>query len=173
VIVHIRWNSGPELLFGERQQRRVNRRRTWNLIACLFPSHGDARQVDQGHALTTRIAHLLDLCPQYLDACLDRTDVRLAEFIDELGPRQSGDLGSLAPGNHAPVIPEDGESQPSAARDILVRCTSRAREVAGISIVIVFIWKSNHEKREMTRKKKAIRPTGRVAESRSRTDQKI
>ncbi len=43
---------------------------------------------------------------------------------------------------------------------------------SGISIVIAFKWKSNHERSETTQKK-TIRSTGRVAESGSRIDQAI
>jgi hypothetical protein len=53
----------------------------------------------------------------------------LFSIVDASFNNRKGSLGYHAPGNHAPVIPEDSESQPSVARDIHVRCTNRVREV--------------------------------------------
>jgi hypothetical protein len=52
-----------------------------------------------------------------------------AEFMDELGPGQSGEFRPLSLGDHASVAPEHGKSQPGVACDILIRCTSRVRQI--------------------------------------------
>jgi hypothetical protein len=40
----------------------------------------------------------------------------------EVGPGQTGDLRPLALGDHSPIVPADGESQPCVACDVLIRC---------------------------------------------------
>src|SRR5271157_3724425 len=74
-----------------------------------------------GDALTTRVQRPLQFSFQLLGGNLKSVDFRVSQRLEEASTGQSRDLGALALGDQATIVPEDCGGQAKRTREVLSR----------------------------------------------------